>query len=78
MITTGRLYGTTGNATFEFTNPKSVLINYDFEKKILNNLFSLYANKEDETGCVSCIGGKRIVQRILMGKPELKRKLKKS
>jgi len=45
-------------------------------KKNLNKLLSFYANKEDETGCESCIGGKRIVQRILMGKTELKRKLK--
>jgi len=43
--------------------------------KILNTLFSLYANKEDETGCVTCIGDKRTVERILMGKPELKGKL---
>jgi len=43
----------------------------------LNILFSLYASKENETGRVTCIGDKRIVQRILMGEPELKRKLKK-
>jgi len=42
-------------------------------KKNLNTLFSLYSSKEDETSCVTCIGDNRIVQRILVGKPELKR-----
>jgi hypothetical protein len=42
-----------------------------------NTLFSLYASKKDETRCVSCIGDKIIVQKILVGKPELLRKIKK-
>jgi hypothetical protein len=58
----------------EFTNPKCVLINY--VEKILNTPSSLHVSKEDETECVTCIGEKRNVHRILMGKLELKRKLK--
>jgi len=45
-------------------------------RKFLNNLFSLYASKADETRCVTCTGEKRIAQRILMGKHELLRTLK--
>jgi predicted transcriptional regulator len=43
----------------------------------LNPVYSLHARKEDETECVTCIGDRRNIQRILMGKLELKGKLKK-
>ena len=33
-------------------------------------------SKEDETGCVTCTGDDRTVHRMLIGKPEFKRKLK--
>jgi hypothetical protein len=45
-------------------------------RTFINTLFSLYASKEDEIGCVTCIGDEEIVQRILMGKSEFKKKVK--